>query len=511
MASPDLLSSAAILAFSLLLLFLFNKRPTGTFPFKKLNLPPGPPGWPLVGNLFQVAFSGKQFIHYVNDLIPVYGPILTLKMGARTMIIISNSEIVHEALVENGHQFASRPAENATRTIFSSNKFTVNSAIYGAEWRALRRNMVSGVLSSARLREFQPARRVAMDRFIDHIRAEAAANDGGVWVLRNARFAVFCFLIHMCFGVDLNEEAVGRVDAVMKKVLITVTPRMDDFLPLLRPFFSKQRREALAVRCEQMETIIPLIEKRRETLRNPTAHPEAAPFSYLDTLFDLNVEGRSPTDSEIVTLCSEFLNGGTDTTATAIEWGVARLIENPRMQARIYEEIEAAMDRNGRNPVNERDTESMEYLQAFVKELLRKHPPTYFSLTHAPVKEGLKLAGYDVPANASLEIYLPSLSEDPRMWKDPAVFDPERFLTGGEKADITGVTVIKMIPFGAGRRICPGLAMGMTNVTLLLARMVQSFEWGPHPDQPKLDFSSKLEFTVVMSRSLRAIVRPRNN
>ncbi|KAI0513567.1 hypothetical protein KFK09_009592 [Dendrobium nobile] len=502
--SLSLLISIPIIFF----FFIFNRNKSRNS--KQLKLPPGPPGWPIIGNLFQVALSNKQFIHYVRELFPIYGPILTLRMGARTLIIISSAELAHEALIEKGQLFCSRPAENPTRVIFSCNKFTVNSAIYGPEWRSLRRNMVSGMLSNARLKQFYPNRAAAMDRFIDRIRSEAIANNDAILVLRNARYAVFCILISMCFGVELDEKDIILIDEVMKRVLITLSPRMDDYLPLLRPFFSKQRAHALNVRKEQIETIVPLIDKRRAILKNPDDHKSAAPFSYLDSLLDLRVEGRNsaPNDTELVTLCSEFLNGGTDTTATAIEWGIARLINNPSIQSKLYEEIMSVAGKD--KPVSENDIEGMVYLQAFVKELLRKHPPTYFSLTHAAVQTA-KLGGYDVPADANLEIYLPTISEDPRLWKDPEEFKPERFLpgAGGESADITGVKEIKMIPFGAGRRICPGLGMGTIHISLMLARMVQAFEWKLHPDEPELDFGSKLEFTVVMNRPLLAIVKAR--
>ncbi|CAN6227987.1 unnamed protein product [Urochloa humidicola] len=521
-ATPPLslmhLAFTAALATAMLTLTIaaarYNRR------YKGLRLPPGPPGWPIVGNLFQVAFSGKLFIHYIRDLRREYGPILTLRMGERTLVIISSAEAAHEALVEKGAEFASRPRENTTRNIFSSNKFTVNSAVYGAEWRALRRNMVSGMLSASRLREFRHARSRAMDRFVARMRAEAeGAGEGSVWVLRNARFAVFCILLDMTFGLlDLDEAHIVRVDAVMKRVLLAVGVRMDDYLPFLRPFFWRHQRRALAVRREQVDTLLPLINRRRAILQSIRggggASPDpsvAAPFSYLDSLLDLRVEGRrdaTPTDDELVTLCAELINGGTDTTATAIEWGMARIVDNPTIQARLHEEISAKVG-NAR-PVEDRDTEAMPYLQAFVKELLRKHPPTYFSLTHAAVGHGSKIAGYDVPVDANLDIFLPTISEDPKLWERPAEFDPERFLSGGEAADMTGSAGIRMIPFGAGRRICPGLAMGTTHIALMVARMVQAFEWSAHPDQPPIDFKDKVEFTVVMDRPLLAAVKPRS-
>lgn len=474
---------------------------------KGLNLPPGPPGWPVVGNLFQVARSGKPFFQYVDDLRQEYGSILTLNMGTRTMIILSDAKLVHEALIEKGQLFATRPRENPTRNIFSSNKFTVNAALYGPVWRSLRRNMVQNMLSSSRVKEFRHVRDTAMNKLINRLRTEAQANDGAVWVLKNARFAVFCILLAMCFGLEMDEETNEKMDQVMKTVLITLDPRIDDYLPILSPFFSKQRKRALEVRKEQVEFIVPFIEKRRRALKNPGSDKTATSFSYLDTLFDLKIEGRksSPTDAELVTLCSEFLNGGTDTTGTAIEWGIAQIIANPEVQEKIYEEIKRTV---GDRKVDERDVDHMPYLQAVVKELLRKHPPTYFSLTHA-VTEPTTLAGYDIPTDVNVEIYLPGISEDPKLWTNPEKFDPDRFVSGKEDADITGVTGVKMMPFGVGRRICPGLGMGTVHIHLMLARMVQEFEWSAYPPGHKLDFTGKLEFTVVMKDTLRALIKPR--
>lgn len=371
------------------LIFFLIKNP------KKLGpkLPPGPPGWPLVGNLFQVACSKKPFFQFIEDQRRIYGPIFTLKMGTTTMIVLSDSDLIHEALIKKGPIFANRPRENPTRSIFSSNKFSVNAAAYGPVWRSLRRNMVENMLSSGKLKEFRGVRRNAMEKFVERIRAEAEAQDGVVWVLKNARFAVFWILLTMCFGIEMEEETVEKMDEILKTVLLTLEPRIDDYLPILAPFYSNARNRAVEVRKRQVEFVVRLIERRRRALANPASDGAATSFSYLDTLFDLKFEGGGrcspPTDEELVTLCSEFLNGGTDTTATAIEWGIAQLIANPEVQGKIVEEIKRTV---GERKVEEADVEKMPYLKAVVKEVLRKHPPTFFALSHS-VTEPAILAG----------------------------------------------------------------------------------------------------------------------
>jgi cytochrome P450 len=384
----------------------------------------------------------------------------------------------------------------------------VNAAVYGPVWKSLRRNMVQNMLNSTRLKEFKSLREDAMDKLINRLKVNAEKNNGVVVVVKDARFAVFCILVVMCFGLEMDEEKLERIDQVMKNVLIILDPRIDDFLPILSVFFSKQRKRVVEVRKEQVEFIVPFIEQRRRAIQNPGSDQTATTFSYLDTLFDVKIhEGKksSPSNEELVSLISEFLNGGTDTTATAIEWGIAQLIENPEVQTKLYQEINMTV---GNKKVDEKDIEKMPYLQAVVKELLRKHPPTHFVLTHA-VTEPTTLGGYDIPIDANVEVYTAGIGEDPKLWSNPEKFDPERFFSRGEDADITGVTGVKMMPFGIGRRICPGLAIGTVHISLMLARMIQEFEWTAYPPGKKIDFSGKMEFTVVMKESLRAVIKPR--
>ncbi|KAL4370743.1 Cytochrome P450 [Arachis hypogaea] len=191
-----------------------------------------------------------------------------------------------------------------TRTIFSSNKFTVNAAVYRLVWKSLQRNVIQNMLSSTRLREFRTGRDKAMEKLINRLRTEAENNNGVVFVHKDARFATFCILVAMCFGLNMEEH---------------------------------KRKRVLQVRKEQVDFIVPLIEQRRKAIENSGSDEIATTFSYLDTLFDMKVEGRKsgPLNDELVFLCSKFLNGETDTTAMAVEWGIAQLIVNPEVQEKL--------------------------------------------------------------------------------------------------------------------------------------------------------------------------------
>ncbi|KAI5320332.1 hypothetical protein L3X38_040040 [Prunus dulcis] len=479
------------------------------------NLPPGPPGWPVVGNLIQVILQRRPFIFVVRDLRAKYGPIFSMQMGQRTLIIVTSSDLIHEGLVQRGPEFASRPADSPIRLLFSVGKCAINSAEYGPVWRTLRRNFVTELISPARIRQCSWIRSWAIHSHMDRLKSEAAAdNNGGVvHVISNCRLTICSILICLCFGAKITEEKIKTIETVLKDVMMMTTPKLPDFLPVLTPLFRRQVREAKELRRRQMECLVPLIRNRKTFVQanqssdGNMVSPKGA--AYIDSLFDLEVPGRAQRlgEEELVTLCSEVINAGTDTSATTLEWALLHLVMNQEIQQKLYNEI---VDCVGKEEVTESDVEKMSYLSAVVKETFRRHPPSHFVLSHAAVKETV-LGGYTVPADASVEFYTAWVTEDPNLWEDPGEFRPERFLEGdGVDVDVTGTKGVKMVPFGAGRRICPAWTLGTLHVNLLLARMVQAFKWLPVPDAPP-DPTETFAFTVVMKNPLKAIILPRSS
>ncbi|KAJ6366124.1 hypothetical protein OIU77_002660 [Salix suchowensis] len=187
----------------------------------------------------------------------------------------------------------------------------------------------------------------------------------------------------------------------------------------------------------------------------------------------------------MVSLCSEFLNAGTDTTSTALQWIIANLVKYQQIQEKLFVEIEGVVQ-DGEENIKEEEMQKMPYLKAVILEGLRRHPPGHFVLPHA------------VTEDVILEV-----------WEDPMVFKPERFLESErETFDITGSREIKMMPFGVGRRICPGYGLAMLHLEYFVANLIWKFEWKA-VDGDDIDLSEKEEFTVVMKNPLQAQVCPR--
>ncbi|OMP02855.1 Cytochrome P450 [Corchorus capsularis] len=224
----------------------------------------------------------------------------------------------------------------------------------------------------------------------------------------------------------------------------------------------------------------------------------------------LSEENRNLTIEEIRGLCSEFLNGGTDNTATLLQWIMANLVKNPHIQEKLYMEIKRVMG-DVKEMVKEDDLQKMPYLKAVILEGLRRHPPLRFLLPHA-VTEDAVLNGYLVPRNGTVNFIMGDIGLDEKVWEDPLSFKPERFFSGdnkdGEGFDITGSKEIKMMPFGAGRRICPGYALAMLHLEYFVANLVWNFEWKA-VNGDEVNMEEKHEFSVRMKYPLQALIFPR--
>jgi len=187
---------------------------------------------------------------------------------------------------------------------------------------------------------------------------------------------------------------------------------------------------------------------------------------------------------------------------------MANLVAQPEIQAKLRAEIRHVVGAEAR--IQDEHLPRMPYLRAVVLEGLRRHPPSRFTLPRAATEGGgALLDGFSVPRHALVNFMLGGMAMDEAVWRDPKRFRPERFLPGGEgeDVDLTGSKEIKMMPFGAGRRICPGIDVSLLHLEFFVANLVKDFEWREVPGEP-VEFGERLELTTVMRRPLRALVIP---
>jgi cytochrome P450 len=200
--------------------------------------------------------------------------------------------------------------------------------------------------------------------------------------------------------------------------------------------------------------------------------------------------------------------GGIGTGATALEFTVAELMRNPAVMKKLQAEVRGVVPR-GQVAVSDDNLRDMAYLRAVVKESLRLHPPTPILTAHFTMGS-CSVDGFAVPAGVSVLVNSWAISTDTRFWEDPEAFAPERFLDGGSAAgiDFRGAD-FRLLPFGSGRRMCPGMNFGVASVEAMLANLVHRFDWELPPGKAARDIDMAEVFGLVVHRKHKLLLVPR--
>ncbi|OMP03718.1 Cytochrome P450 [Corchorus capsularis] len=479
----------------------------------KQQLPPGPPKIPFFGNLLWLHKSLSQMKAIVPSLRAKYGPIFTLHVGSKPIIFIASNSLAHQALIVKGAVFADRPLAVPTDKFLTSNQHNIGWAFYGPTWLLLRRNLTSNILQPSRIKSYACARKWVLDILINRLTSHSFSNDQ-IDAIQHFQHALFSLLAFMCFGDKLEEKQIQEIKDVQRRLQLSFDKFqiLNLFPNLGRIVFYKRWEKLRQLRRDQENAMVPFIRARK--YKKESANYSNEPFvPYVDTLLDLQLpeEKRKLKETEIVTLCSEFFTAGTDTTSTALQWVLGYLVKYPKIQEKLFMEIKGVIG-DGKKEINEDDLPKIPYTKAVILEALRRNPPTHFLIPHAVTKD-VKLNGYLVPKNSIVTFMVAEIGRDPKVWGNPMEFRPERFLKGreeGEEAfDITGIREIKMIPFGVGRRMCPGYGLALLHLEYFVANMVLNFKWAAGNVDQKVDLSEKHEFTTVMKNPLKVHITPR--
>ncbi|CAL2248901.1 unnamed protein product [Prunus armeniaca] len=392
---------------------------------KNYKLPPSPPTLPLIGNLHQL---GKFPHRSLRDLSKKYGDIMLMHFGKLPTLVVSSAELAKDMMKNQDIGFSGRPQTTAATILFFDG-YNVAFAPYGEYWRKARKVVVLELLSVKRVQQFQYARVEECAELVSKIRKASAPEQTG-----------FPSIWGRCWCQPPTTSSVGA--SLDRSLRTKKTIGLKSSAPVL-------------------------IDEHKAAQKDDKPHKK----DIVDLLLDLEKDGSLDFEFNVKALMQDMFVGGSDTSWTSMLWLMSELSQNPRVMKKVQEEVRRVAGKRGY--VDESDIKEMKYLSCVITENLRLHPPGPLLLPRETTAD-VKLGGYDIPAKTQVFVNAFAIQTDPRVWDKPEEFMPERF----EQNSIGFVgQEFELLPFGGGRRVCPGLAFAIASAEYVLANLLFWFDW----------------------------------
>ncbi|KAL4562541.1 hypothetical protein LXL04_034748 [Taraxacum kok-saghyz] len=428
-----------------------------------IKLPPGPQRLPIIGNLHQVL--GSEGIHQTLwNLSQKYGPAMLVRFGSQPFLIISSSEMAVEVLKTHDQKLCTRPYTESGKRL-SFNHMDVAFAPHGDHWRDMRKVLVSEFLGAKRIRLYKNVMESEMESLTRSISLHSLNTTINLEdVILSLVYDVVC---KTTFGKSYKGEKFnGRtLKEIVDETLVTTGASFSAIFPtfgwILDELTGWNRR------VEKCFTDLDCFLQRvldDHPDRNETKSTDDQPMDFID-----DCKSRLTSD-ELKALVMNVLEGALDTSTITTVWAISEIVRNPRIMLKLQNEIRSCVG-SRKSSVNESDVAKMTYLKMVVKETLRLHPPAAF-LMGRECTSPCQIGGFDVLPGTKLMVTAWGIGRDPRIWKEnPTEFRPERF------ENMEGDKNFEMIPFGGGRRACPGTNMATSTIEFVIANLLYFFNW----------------------------------
>nr|QDZ36319.1 CYP71BE127 [Azadirachta indica] len=489
-----------ILSFLLFVFMIWKKSKSNQ---STLNLPPGPWKLPVLGNMHQLVGSHPH--RALRELAMKYGPVMHLKLGEASTFVISSAEGAREVMKTHDLTFAQRPPLLAAR-IICYNFTDIAFAPYGDYWRQLRKLCTLELLSTKRVQSYRSIREEEVSNVITSISSNAGMS---------INFSKMIFTLinditaRAAFGGRCKDNEKFKQN-FQKMMTLASGFSLADLFPSIKllEVVSGIRFELEKLVKETDKIIEKVINEHRSTVQRQTG--EGEPKDIVDVLLHIQEHGDLEfplTNENIKAVVLELFVAGTETSSTIVEWAMAEMLKNPRVIEKAQTEVREVFDKNGN--VDEIGLDQLQYLKLVIKETLRLHTPLPLLLPRVG-RESCKIFGYDIPKGSKVIVNVWAISRDPNCWTEAESFYPERFLDSS--IDFKG-TDFEFTPFGAGRRICPGVTYGLANVELALAQLLYHFNW-KLPNGIKnndLDMTEEFGSAITLKNHLYLIPTPYYN
>ncbi|KAJ1693142.1 hypothetical protein LUZ63_009840 [Rhynchospora breviuscula] len=452
-----------LLFFPIFLLYrsLFSRKP---------NLPPAPASLPFIGHLHLVdSCTPHRSLHSLSLRYgkPDSSRLIFLNLPSPTLVVstASDAELV---LKTHDLAFASRPASFSEAILVNGTGQGVSFSEYGDYWRQSKKFIVVHLLGQKRVfsAPFRAARAEEVTAMMDRI----AANKGEM-NLSDCFYAYTNGVIsHAIAGKKNNAQRFRELTDDISAILAngSLYQLAAEVFPGIGKLITKvsglDEKFELYNRNQFMAEII---EDKKKTANTKEE-------DFVDVLLRAREDGTMGldlTENDIIAIVRDITAAATDTTFNALEWIMSELMKNPNVMAKAQTEIRQIAGK--KTMVTEDDLNQIEYIRAVIKEAMRLHPPAPVLVPHESTTTVI-IHGYEIPPKTKLIINAWAIARDPQSWEAPEEFRPERFL--GSEVDFRG-NDFQFVPFGAGRRMCPGINFAMVTIELALANLLYSFDW----------------------------------
>lgn len=461
------------------------------------KLPPGPTPLPLIGNLHLL---GDQPHKSLAKLAKKHGPLMSLQLGQITTVVVTSAGMAKEVLQKQDLAFSSRSIPDAIHA-HNQFQFSVVWLPVASRWRSLRKILNSNIFSGNRLDANQHLRARKVLELVAYCRKNCQSGEA-VDVGRAAFRTSLNLLSNTLFSKDLtdpySDSAKEFKDLVWNIMVEAGKPNLVDFFPVLEKLDPQGIRRRMTIHFGKVIKMFgDLVNERLEHGKSRGGNSDV-----LDVLLTTSEESPEEIDrTHIERLCLDLFVAGTDTTSNTLEWAMAECLKNPEKMKKAKAELVQVIGKG--KLLEEADVSRLPYLRCIVKETLRLHPPVPFLIPRR-VEQDVEVCGYNVPKDSQVLVNAWAIGRDGTVWENALEFKPERFLES--ELDIRGRD-FELIPFGAGRRICPGLPLAVRMVPVMLGSLLNSFDWklegGIAPKD--LDMEEKFGITLQKAQPLRAV------
>ncbi|KAL4576012.1 hypothetical protein LXL04_012100 [Taraxacum kok-saghyz] len=489
-------------------LLFFNKTGNSKYP------PEANGGWPIVGhwNLFGGS-SGLPHIA-LGSMAVKHGPIFTVRLGIRKVLVVNSWEIAKEIFTTHDVNISSRPKFTAAKILgYNYAMFGITS--YGPYWREMRKIASLQLLSSRRLEQLKHVRVSELESSIKTMHElwkEKRDAKGKVLVDMKKWFGELDMNVMLrmvvgkrCSGVENTEEdkEMNRYNEVFREFFrLLGLFVVGDTLPFLGWLDLGGHVNGMKRVAEEIDCIT------GKWLEEHKRKRDSGENDYMDVMISAVETGGLQDydhDAIIKSTCLDIIASSADTVTTMLTWTLSLLLNNLFALQKAQEEIDKYVGKD--RQVNDSDITKLVYLQAIVKETLRLYPAAPLGAVRE-FSEDCTVAGYHVPKGTWLMVNIWKIQQDPQIWSDPSEFRPERFLSGiHTHVDVKG-TNYELIPYGAGRRMCPGLAFSLQMLHIVLATLLQNFDVSSPNDAP-VDMSGSVGLVNAKASPLEVQIVPR--